>query len=142
MVSSRKPRTVNPASAPVPRRSQLEVMLKFQMDLLGLPAPAIEYVFAPPRRWRFDFAWPDRMLAVECEGGVWTRGRHTRGSGYIADLEKYNAATIAGWRLLRFDVRAIKSWDAVYKIKGALEASPSRTTPPDCAHRRRPLRGR
>ena len=25
--------------------------------------------FAPPRRWRFDFAWPERFLAVEVEGG-------------------------------------------------------------------------
>ena len=30
-------------------------------------------------------------------GGVWKRGRHNRGTGYIKDLEKLNAAQILGW---------------------------------------------
>ncbi len=68
----------------------------------GLPEPCREYPFHPDRRWRFDYAWPKRMLAVECEGGAWTQGRHTRGEGFIADMEKYNAAVQLGWRLLRF----------------------------------------
>lgn len=61
-----------------------------------------EHRFDPKRRWRFDFAFPDQMVAVEIEGGVWTGGRHTRGKGYAADLEKYNAAALAGWRVFRF----------------------------------------
>jgi very-short-patch-repair endonuclease len=68
---------------------------------LGL-APTTEYRFAPPRRWRFDVAFPDRMLAVEIEGGVWSGGRHTRPTGFLRDAEKYNRAAILGWRLLRF----------------------------------------
>ena len=68
----------------------------------GLPEPCREYPFHPDRRWRFDYAWPKRMLAVECEGGAWTQGRHTRGEGFINDMEKYNAAVQLGWRLLRF----------------------------------------
>lgn len=67
-----------------------------------LPAPVTELRFAPPRRWRFDFAFPEQGLAVEIEGAVWTNGRHTRGAGYAADCEKYNAAVLAGWRILRF----------------------------------------
>ena len=61
-----------------------------------------EYRFHPVRRWRFDFAIPGHMIAIEKEGGVWTRGRHTRGKGYIGDMEKYNNATALGWRVLRF----------------------------------------
>jgi very-short-patch-repair endonuclease len=68
---------------------------------LGL-TPTPEHRFAPPRRWRFDLAFPDHMLAVEIEGGAWTGGRHTRGAGFISDMEKYNAAVLRGWRLLRF----------------------------------------
>jgi very-short-patch-repair endonuclease len=68
---------------------------------LGLK-PATEHRFAPPRRWRFDVAFPDRKLAVEIEGGVWTGGRHTRPGGFLKDAEKYNRAAILGWRLLRF----------------------------------------
>lgn len=61
-----------------------------------------EYKFHPTRRWRFDFAKPDEKIAVECEGGVWTGGRHTRGSGFVKDTEKYNQAAILGWRVLRY----------------------------------------
>ena len=68
---------------------------------LGLPEPVRELVFARPRRWRFDYAWEAHRLALEVEGGLWTGGRHTRGKGYLGDLEKYNAATLIGWRLLR-----------------------------------------
>lgn len=89
--------------APGPRvRSSLEQKFVDQALALRLPAWAEEHYFAKPRRWRFDFAWPDRMLAVEIEGGTHSGGRHTRGSGYAADCEKYNAAAIQGWHVLRF----------------------------------------
>lgn len=67
-----------------------------------LPAPVREYRFDAVRRWRFDFAWVRQRVAVEIEGGAWTQGRHTRGAGFGADCAKYNAATLAGWRVLRF----------------------------------------
>lgn len=41
------------------------------------------------------------MIAIEVEGGAFTRGRHTRGAGFIGDMEKYNAATSMGWRVFR-----------------------------------------
>jgi hypothetical protein len=66
-----------------------------------LPPPTFELEFHPERRWRFDIAWPKFKVALEVEGGVWTQGRHTRGSGFLKDVEKYNAATCLGWRLLR-----------------------------------------
>ena len=66
------------------------------------PLPECEYRFHGKRRWRFDFAWPRALVAVEVEGGTWQRGRHTRGAGYRGDCEKYNAAAVNGWRVLRF----------------------------------------
>ena len=67
----------------------------------GLPEPLTEYRFDHSRRWRFDYAFPADRIAVEVEGGAYTRGRHTRGKGFIADMEKYNAAAIEGWCVLR-----------------------------------------
>ena len=61
-----------------------------------------EYKFHPDRKWRFDFAFPKDKIAIEVEGGLFTQGRHTRGRGYIQDMQKYNAATILGWRVLRY----------------------------------------
>jgi very-short-patch-repair endonuclease len=59
-----------------------------------------EYVFAPPRKWRFDFAWPASRIALEVDGGVWVSGRHTRGAGWLKDAEKMNEAAAMGWRVL------------------------------------------
>ena len=61
-----------------------------------------EYRFHPVRKWRFDFAIPEHMIAIEIEGGIYMQGRHTRGKGYQADCEKYREAVVLGWRLLRY----------------------------------------
>lgn len=60
-----------------------------------------EFQFHPTRRWRFDYAIPSHRIALEVEGGVFSKGRHTRGAGFIGDIEKYNEATRLGWRVVR-----------------------------------------
>lgn len=62
----------------------------------------LEYRFCPGRMWRFDYANPDRMLAIEIEGAIFGRGRHSRGAGMTGDMEKYNSAELRGWTLLRY----------------------------------------
>ena len=64
--------------------------------------------------------WPDRMLAVEVEGGIWTRGRHSRGAGMIGDMNKYNEATLRGWRVLRVSGKHIDSGEALAIIEHAM----------------------
>jgi len=82
--------------------TELEAAFAFYWRLLaGDPEPEHEHRFHPDRRWRFDFAWPAAQVAVECEGGIWTRGRHVRGRGFRNDCEKYNTATALGWRVFR-----------------------------------------
>lgn len=100
--------------------SKLEETLALHIRAEGLEEPEREHRFAPPRRFRFDFAWPHKKLAVECEGGAWTRGRHTRPQGFINDCEKYNLATLNGWRVLRFTGEHIKSGEAIDTIKRAI----------------------
>lgn len=67
-----------------------------------------EYRFHKTRRWRFDYAVPSYKLAIEIEGGIWIKGRHTRGAGYSKDCEKYNQAAIHGWTVLRYPSNEIK----------------------------------
>ena len=66
-----------------------------------------EYRFHPIRKWRFDFAWPNNMVAVECDGIIWKAcgGRHNTD----ADREKINTAVSLGWSVLRFSGNQIKS---------------------------------
>lgn len=79
-----------------------DVLLDALLAEENLPLPVPEHKFAlPARRWRLDWAWPDHRLALEIEGGVWTNGRHTRGSGFLRDMDKYNSLAVHGWRLLR-----------------------------------------
>lgn len=47
------------------------------------------------------YAVPEHKIALEVEGGVWTGGRHTSPKGFLGDIEKYNTATLMGWRVFR-----------------------------------------
>ena len=107
-----------------PRRkkvSRWEALLARQLALTTLPPPKREYRFHPVRKWQFDFVWPPQALAVEVEGAVFARGRHTRGAGFAEDADKYNEAVLLGWRVLRFTEKQIQSGDAVKTIRAALE---------------------
>lgn len=82
----------------------------------GLPAPVREHAFHPDRKWRFDFAWLDQRIALEVEGGIWIGGGHSRGSGVAKDIEKYNAATVLGWRIIRCQPRDLCTTETVGMI--------------------------
>lgn len=92
----------------------------FQLQLAGLPLPEREFLFHKRRKWRFDFAWPDLLIAVEVEGGVFSGGRHVRGQGYESDCEKYNEAQFLGWMVLRFTPGMIKRGKADQVIEKAI----------------------
>lgn len=102
-------------------KSAIEATFALHWKAHGL-RPEKEYRFHPSRKWRFDFAFPDRMVAVECEGAVWTNGRHTRGSGFVADMEKYNNAAALGWFVFRFDGGAVTSGEAIKFMLAVLAA--------------------
>jgi hypothetical protein len=70
-------------------------------EQMNVVRPVPEWKFHGARKWRFDWAWVFEKIALEVEGGIWTQGRHTRGAGFLADMEKYNAAVLLGWRVLR-----------------------------------------
>lgn len=105
--------------------SALTDKLVFQLRAAKLPAPVLEYRFArdlaSPRQWRFDLCWPESMLAVEVEGGIFVQGRHGRGAGMLADMEKYNSALVNGWRVLRVAKQHIDSGMALDWITLAME---------------------
>jgi len=75
----------------------LDKILKASFGLNAIP----EYKFHPKRKWRFDWCILEHRIAIEIEGGVWSKGRHTRGSGFVKDMEKYNTATALGWKVIR-----------------------------------------
>ena len=102
--------------------SKLEETLALHIRAVNLPTPTREHRFHEIRRWRFDFAWPEQKIAAECEGLTrpGKKSRHTTNAGFVGDLEKYNAAAMLGWRVLRFDASMIKSGYAVDQLRVAL----------------------
>ena len=76
--------------------------------------PEREYRFAEGRKWAFDFAFPEQMVAIEIEGGTASgKSRHSRGEGFEKDCEKYNAATRLGWKVYRYTTAMVVRGDAI-----------------------------
>jgi very-short-patch-repair endonuclease len=92
------------------KSSKLEDWLFEEFASNGLPIPQRQYQFHPTRKWRLDFAWPERKLAIEVEGGIYMRGggRHNRGAAMEQDFEKHNTAQLMGWRVFRFGPKACR----------------------------------
>lgn len=86
-----------------------------------IPEPVTEHRFDKVRRWRFDYAWPAYLVALEVEGGAWIQGRHTRGAGFVADLEKYSEAAAQGWRIMRVTPQQLVSTKTIQLVRRALD---------------------
>lgn len=110
------------------------------------PEPEREHRFDKVRKWRFDFAYPERKIAIEVEGGSFSApvrchicgnivkhrlksgvlvpvragGRHNRGANFEKDAEKYNQAALDGWMVLRVTPAMIKDGRAVNIVRDAL----------------------
>jgi len=107
-----------------------DLLLWEQLKELPLGVKEKEWQFESGRKFRFDFAiLPQsppilltRPVAIEIEGGAFTQGRHTRGTGFIKDMEKYNHAVLLGWRVLRFTPQQVLKGDAIAFIRKVLES--------------------
>jgi very-short-patch-repair endonuclease len=73
--------------------------------------PVREHRFHPVRRWRFDFAWPHLMVAVEIQGfgGNQRAGGHHSITGLTRDAEKTRAAILEGWTVIPITSNCISS---------------------------------
>ena len=100
--------------------SEGESLLKMQLKALKIEFEQ-EFKFHAKRKWRADFHITGKKLLVEVEGGIWSGGRHTRGKGYLGDMEKYNAATVMGYRVIRFSTEQVISGLAIQQIEGVIK---------------------
>lgn len=82
-----------------------------------------EHQFHDKRKWRFDYAIPTHRIALEVEGGVWTGGRHTRPQGFLNDIEKYNTATLMGWRVFRCTPETLHTTATLNMIRTAMTST-------------------
>ena len=114
----RRAAAASPAAA-IKAESKLELLLALQIAQSPVvPEPVREYKFLATRRFRFDFCWPERNLAVEVDGGTWRgTGRHSRGLGYERDCEKLNLAALAEWTVLRYTSSMVRDGRAIAQLE-------------------------
>ena len=105
--------------------------LELHIKAAGLPEGEREYMFAPRdergkpvRRWRFDFAWPDRLLALEIDGSVFSGGRHGGARSAGRDVEKRAVAAVLGWRVIPVTPGQVNDGLAISYLRAALAGGP------------------
>lgn len=86
----------------------------------GLPEPQTEVVFAPGRKFRADYLFPQQKVIVEQNGGIWTKGGHSSGRGLLRDYEKLNLAQMLGFRYFVFTPQQLESGEAIEQLKAVL----------------------
>jgi very-short-patch-repair endonuclease len=97
--------------------SELEDIFAAQLDSAGLTGYVREYRAIPGRKFRFDFAFMKERLLVEINGGTYSKGAHSTGTGINRDYEKGNLAVLNGWRVLSFDTKMVKSGAALEVVE-------------------------
>ena len=68
----------------------------------------------------FDYAFPDQMVYVEVDGGLYVQGGHVRGWRLSQEHEKHNEAAALGWRGLRTQPKLIRSAQFIDVLRRAL----------------------
>ena len=96
---------------------KLEMELLLQIRASGWPEPKLQYKFHESRKWRFDFAWPELLLAVEVNGGTFVSGGHSRGMGQHNDYVKCGEAMALGWTVYVCDTILVRTGEALEMIK-------------------------
>ena len=109
------------------KSSPLDSKAKAQLELIFMALKLDverEYKFHDCRRWRFDYALPAILVAVEYEGLPLQvqKSRHTTISGFCGDCEKYSEAAILGWCVVRVNAVSMESGLAHELIRRAVDS--------------------
>ena len=87
----------------------------------NLPEPVLEFAFAPNRRFRADYCWPEAMVILEKQGGIWRpKGAHNTGTALLRDYEKSNLAQLLGYVYLQATPEQIRNGSVLEMLKEAL----------------------
>ena len=104
------------------KESVHETRFRHQLEVLKLDGWVRELEFDKEfggRKWRFDFAWPEKKIAVEVHGKVFG-GRHTRHTA-TGDWEKMNQAVLLGWRVITVWDKTLEDWTGVGMVEELLD---------------------
>lgn len=114
-------KATQPKAKPKGAGSRYLDQLTFQIRAFRHPTPEREVLFHPTRKWRMDLAWPDLKVAVEYQGGIFSRqASHSSTANIMRDQEKANEAQLHGWILIYANAKTVTSGQAVDWVNRAL----------------------
>ncbi len=91
--------------SPKEEKNPFEEMMRRILASSDLPTPERqEMVEAGTNRYYIDFAYPEFMVAIECDGLL----GHGSPAAQAYDLERQNAIIEAGWNIRRFPYSAVR----------------------------------
>ena len=93
--------------------SAWETYFESQLIEAGFTGYVREYKFHPKRGFRFDFCFKDIKLALEVNGGVYSKGGHTSGPGYSKDMEKLALAAIEGYTVIQMTTGQVSNGQGI-----------------------------
>lgn len=101
-----RPLTIDEArkAAKKAKHERLEKLMALRLTAGGCGGFVFHCRFDSSRR-HVDFAWPDKKVAIEVDGGVFVRGGHSRGMAQTRDYVKGNDLVFSGWRLFRVSTK-------------------------------------
>ncbi len=108
------------------QRERLALAMLKQLEYLNLASLFVrEFKFHPQRKWRLDLYASAYQFGIELHGGIFSGGRHTRGSGFRDDREKMNAAVELGISVLEYWPQAIADGSAAAQVERIIAARQS-----------------
>lgn len=96
---------------PKKKTSTLEERVVSLLVRLNLPPAHRHYRFAPGRKFEADFAYPEKKLIIEADGGKYQFGEHHTPEGLEYDRQRSEIAKELGWTVLRADTDGIDGDD-------------------------------
>ena len=99
-------------------KNTIELYLKQMVQSGLIESYETEYQFTKERKFRFDWFIPSLDLALEYEGIMSEKSRHTTITGYTGDINKYNIALTLGFLVLRYNALNYQNaYNDIEKIK-------------------------
>lgn len=85
------------------KKEQIDGKTFINLFLISLNVDFVnELQFSDGRKFRFDWAIKEHLIAIEYEGLMSEKSRHTTKQGYSTDTTKYNLAIQEGWKVYRY----------------------------------------
>lgn len=97
-----------------------------ELALLGFAAEVPFPGISGKRRYRWDWALPERRIAVEYQGIIGKSHGHGDAShasiaGMLRDHEKFSEASVLGWTVILANARTAESGQVIGWVLAALE---------------------